>query len=284
VATILKHKEIFDSGCSFHFANSSFKTNDKFAFHSHDFYEFTVVEKGILRQIINGEKKDLGVNSVCLIKPADVHSVSVTPESKEVRIFNLAVTVEMFEKAVAFLCIDAGDIGFSTKLPPDKHIDLMSKLEALKVNYQLHNRRYLEIYVKELVVNMLVLLLKQNDAKPGLVPAWLKHACEQMQKSENYIQGLRQFVHLSGKSQEHLTRSIKKYYGITPTVFINQQRLKHAASMLSATNESVTEIMYASGFENVSHFLRLFKKQYNLTPSRYRQKNKNIYNPGRQVQ
>jgi len=281
---ILRHEEIFESGYSFHFANSSFKKGEKFVFHSHDFYEFTIVEKGILRQIINGEKKDLGVNTLCLIKPADVHSVSASPESKEVSIFNLAVTAELFEKAVDFLCIDPErDIEFSIELPPDKQIGFMAKPEALKVNYQWQDGKSLEIYVKEMIISMLVLLLKGNNTTSMLEPSWLKYACDQMQKPENYFHGLPRFVQLSGKSQEHLTRSIKKYYGITPTAFINQQRLKHAASLLSATNKPVTEIMYASGFENVSHFLKLFKKQYNLTPRRYRQKIRNIYNPARQV-
>ena len=47
-------------------------------------------------------------------------------------------------------------------------------------------------------------------------------------------------------------------------------RLERAEFLLSSTEFSITEISMQSGFNNVSFFIRSFKKAYGLTPLQYR--------------
>jgi transcriptional regulator GlxA family with amidase domain len=50
-------------------------------------------------------------------------------------------------------------------------------------------------------------------------------------------------------------------------------RLKHARMLLLKTDESINEIAYKSGFETPSHFIRCFKKHFELPPQQFRQQN-----------
>ncbi len=277
---VLKYKDIFLKDYSFHFANSIFTSTKKYALHTHDFYEFTIVEEGILRQIVNGERVDMDKYSLCLIKPTDVHAVSSSPKSKSVRIFNVAITSELFNKIILFLGFEhKNNIGFESQIPMDKWGSIYSKIKRINKTYHSKDHQFLEIYIKELIVDLLVFLLNLPDPEEPNIPLWLKSTCQEMQEPKNYLIGLQRFIELSDRSQEHLNRSMKKYYRITPTVFINQHRLQFAASLLSSSEKPIIEIIYDSGFENISHFSRLFKKYYNLTPRQYRYKNKKIYNP-----
>jgi len=276
---ILKHHNIFLKNYAFHFANSTFTHTKKFAFHTHDFYEFTIVEDGILRQLINGKKIELEQYSVCLIQPNDLHAVYCSPKSKNVRVFNIAITSELFNKTRSFLGMEQlQNISFLSHISMDKWSSIYAQLKRIDKDYHTGKSKFLEIYIKELIVDLLVILFKKPVQKDQNIPAWLKNAYHEMKEPKKFLKGLPHFIYLADRSQEHLNRSMKKYYGITPTVYINQLRLQFAAFQLSSSEKPITAIIYDSGFENISHFSRLFKKYYDLTPRQYRSKNKIIYN------
>jgi AraC-like DNA-binding protein len=51
--------------------------------------------------------------------------------------------------------------------------------------------------------------------------------------------------------------------------FIFAIRLKRAAQLLRESGMSVTEIAYNVGFKDPSHFSKLFKKQFGVSPKSY---------------
>lgn len=72
-------------------------------------------------------------------------------------------------------------------------------------------------------------------------------------------------------SVRQLQRIIKEELKSTPTNFIHIVRLEKAAAMLKNKEGNVTEIAFAVGFSDSSHFSRLFKRYYGVTPSQYGQ-------------
>ncbi|TPN82407.1 helix-turn-helix domain-containing protein [Aquimarina algicola] len=65
-------------------------------------------------------------------------------------------------------------------------------------------------------------------------------------------------------------RYFKKITGKTFTQFVNEYRLVHAAKLLHEKQTSITDICFESGFNNFSHFNKLFKQFTGKTPSMYR--------------
>ncbi len=65
-------------------------------------------------------------------------------------------------------------------------------------------------------------------------------------------------------------RYFKKITGKTFTRFVNEYRLAHAAKLLHEKQISITEVCYESGFNNFSHFNKLFKSFTGKSPSTYR--------------
>nr|WP_321408445.1 response regulator [uncultured Carboxylicivirga sp.] len=67
-------------------------------------------------------------------------------------------------------------------------------------------------------------------------------------------------------------RYFKNVSTLSPSDFIKDFRLKHAAKLLLTTKLSVQEVIYKTGFSNKSYFYREFNKKFNMTPKEYRQK------------
>ena len=73
-----------------------------------------------------------------------------------------------------------------------------------------------------------------------------------------------------GMNTRALYRRFKKISPLTPSDFIKDYRMMHAARLLVTTNLSVQEIIYQVGISNKSYFYREFSVKYGVTPGEYR--------------
>jgi len=67
-------------------------------------------------------------------------------------------------------------------------------------------------------------------------------------------------------------RYLKKWTGKTFTQFVNEFRVAHACRLLGDEHRSITEVSFASGFNNLSHFNKQFRKISGTTPREFRKK------------
>ncbi len=75
---------------------------------------------------------------------------------------------------------------------------------------------------------------------------------------------------IAGMTEVSLSRFFKLRTGKTFVDTLNEVRLGHASRMLIDTTESISEIAYKCGFNNISNFNRIFKKKKDSTPKEYR--------------
>ena len=52
--------------------------------------------------------------------------------------------------------------------------------------------------------------------------------------------------------------------------YLNRQRIEQACFQLAATDDSITEVAYKCGFNDLSYFIRTFRKYKGVTPGRYK--------------
>lgn len=72
-----------------------------------------------------------------------------------------------------------------------------------------------------------------------------------------------------GFSKYHFTRIFKQHTGYTFHEYLNYKRIQIAQALL-ATNMSITDIAFQTGFNNLTTFCRCFKKYVNASPTEYR--------------
>jgi len=78
---------------------------------------------------------------------------------------------------------------------------------------------------------------------------------------------------LARKTNRSLTsfkKEFRRIFTIPPHKWFIRQRLMHARLLLISTSLSVSEIGVECTFPNTSHFIKLFKKEYAMTPAAYR--------------
>ncbi|NHA03430.1 helix-turn-helix transcriptional regulator [Mucilaginibacter sp. HC2] len=100
------------------------------------------------------------------------------------------------------------------------------------------------------------------------VPTDLREVVEQHYATQVRIQDL---AYLSGRSLSSFKRDFQQVYNLPPATWIREKRLNKAKEMLETTGMTVSEICYSLGFENVSHFSRIFKQYHGKIPTSLRQ-------------
>ncbi|WP_223670527.1 helix-turn-helix domain-containing protein [Kangiella shandongensis] len=91
----------------------------------------------------------------------------------------------------------------------------------------------------------------------------------------NYLGNLKvsDYAALTGRSLSTFTREFKRLYGTSPNKWLIQKRLEKSSELLEKTSMSVTEVAMEVGYENVSHFIKAYKRLFDTTPKRYKSEN-----------
>lgn len=88
---------------------------------------------------------------------------------------------------------------------------------------------------------------------------------------------IRQMAELLNLSTEHFCRFFKEMIGMSAIDYINNYRIKSASEMMLKTDMSLLEISLECGFNNLSYFIKQFKRINRVTPAQYRKENNKNY-------
>ena len=70
-------------------------------------------------------------------------------------------------------------------------------------------------------------------------------------------------------SRQYIMRLFQKYLATTVTHYIQQLKLAHAQELLRYSTFRVNEVAEMLGFDNAYYFCRLFKRQFQMTPTEF---------------
>lgn len=144
------------------------------------------------------------------------------------------------------------------------------------VNEFRHQRNYYDVLLNSLLTNLFIQLLRRHE-KDVLVPNPAGHKDE-----KNIIFILRYLTahcdtvtltklsRFFNYSERQMARILKEYTGRNFTVLVQNIKLSKSCELLKNPQISILEIIDTVGYSNSSHFYRLFKKQYQITPTKYR--------------
>lgn len=90
--------------------------------------------------------------------------------------------------------------------------------------------------------------------------------------AENHSEKLRlaTAARLCDLSPFQFSRNFKNEHGVTFRDFVVRVRIQHAAELMKYSSASVTEAAFVVGFNDLSYFARMFRRQLGVSPSHYR--------------
>lgn len=260
------------TGCMYRYVLSD---TEYFRPHYHDYCEVFVVLDGCAKHLVNGTVLRLSSRDMVFIRPSDTHDY-VSQDGAPFSMLNITFTWDTLEEMFCFL----GD-GFPSamlleaKLPPTVRLTngefsaLQSRMTAISA-ISLTDTAPLKTALRVLLFDIFTKYFSDYTTDSRAVPAWLDALCAEMRRSGGFVEGSEKLFALTDKSREHVCRSMKKYMGITVTEFINDLRLSYICNMLCNSNHSITEIIFESGFNNLSWASEQFKEKYGMTMRQFR--------------
>ncbi|MCD6262263.1 MAG: helix-turn-helix domain-containing protein [Deltaproteobacteria bacterium] len=107
---------------------------------------------------------------------------------------------------------------------------------------------------------------------PPKVPQGIRKAILYIEK--NYMEPLTldEVARESGMSKYHFSRFFKAKTGCSFSEYLNQKRVEAAKSLMQYHDMNITEVCFAVGFNDLSYFSRVFRKQEGVCPSSYRKR------------
>ncbi len=250
-------------------------TTEYFRPHFHNYYEMFFMLDGKAQHIVNGNTFSLETGDVVFIRPEDTHDY-VCIQHQPFSMLNITFTTDVADEIFKFL----GD-GFncnmllSCKFPPQNRVlDTEFKSLLQQMTYirtiDVNDYQRLKTALKIFIFNVITKYFNNRNENNIYMPEWLKELCDKMNNNDNFIEGTTRMYKLSGKSREHVARSLKKYTGLTVSEYISELRIKFIANMLINSNHSIADIVFESGFNNLSWASNIFKKKYGITMNEYR--------------
>ena len=281
IVQCLKAKNVIDPEIEAEYASIS-SVRNTYPIHRHDYFEVFLISDGSVMHCINGNKLKLDSGALVFIRPDDIHYYEQVADC-DCRFINLTFLKNTVNELFDYL----GD-GFpksqflKNDMPPVVQLPKQeSEYLRIRIN-ELHiipqsEKMLIKAKLRALLSEILCkYLLSHSFAESPDRPVWLSQLCNEMKSRDNFSCGVEKLVDISGKSHAYLCRIFKKYFAITPTIFINDLRFGYAESLLLKTDMNILDICSDIGIENLGYFYKEFKKRFRYPPASYRKVHKAI--------
>lgn len=242
----------------------------------HDFYEFYLALSDGIRHEVNDTLQVLNRGDLVFIRKQDLHHLTDSL-LKNQSFLNLTFSNDILEQL--FLCLSDGFHGealLDAPLPPQvrleepdiewflRHINQLNAINRSDIEQRkCHGRIFLfRIFTRFFL----------NYDHNAVLPVWLRNFDSEMRKVENFSQDLDQIVRLSGKTREHLGRSLKKHFEKPLSQYVSDLRLNYLSNSLLNTDIPVLDLYYMCGFNSPSYAYTLFKHRFGMSPTEYRKR------------
>lgn len=247
-----------------HEGASFFRTSHRAVFdyplHAHTYYELTFYAPFSGCLTVNGEKILPNRPLAILMTPSDLHRIDV-----------FAPTDAAFYK-VEFDAQNCG--GFP--LPSNAYcLDAQEDSLLIELFSALHNAPTTrQCYRQSLLHTLLCRVCEEGTPLSQTVQpkchALVAKALQYLNARFTEEISLQLLAKECNVSAQYLSGCFSREVGISYEGYLCRLRLQSATQLLLQTDWSVTEICYACGYRNLSHFLRSFAKRFGVSPKQYR--------------
>lgn len=253
--------------------------------HWHHMAEIILILKGEYEFEINLENHMLGEGDICFLNSEDLHKITGKGRGSihdvilfDPRALDFSYEDELEENVIGPFV--SREKSFPHVITPENECyeeiyELIKRL--MKQAIEKRNRWYFSC--KILLLELMEFLEQRNllvSAK-NILSAADKQKISRYKEITSYMENnyaepitLKQLADIIPCNSQYLCRFFKEITGISPIQYLIRCRIEHACAFLKETTNSVLEISLDCGFDNVSYFIRQFKKIKGCTPNEYR--------------
>ena len=131
---------------------------------------------------------------------------------------------------------------------------------------------YERLQLQGLVWILFSYFMKHSTEKASVKDDRVMLVAEYIQHNLSRDIKLKELADMAYVTPPHLTRLFKTAFGMPPLRYIIQKKVQYAQGLLLTTDMTVRDIAREIGIDDVSYFIRVFKKTIGFTPQDYRNK------------
>jgi AraC-like DNA-binding protein len=244
-------------------------------------------ESDYLMHVVTGAKSFQTIDGVCKAKPGETLFVkkgaSIWEQHFEAEVCLLTFfipdalvrsTVREMGSSSGFKTTHVGPMKSAERVENDVGLDaFFQSMRTYFSGREKPSEPLVRLKFKELIISMIT-----SGKNPALADYFRKigerdspSVAEIMESNFRFNLSLEEYAKLCHRSLSSFKRDFQEHFQESPGKWLLQKRLDHSAAMLHNSKMNVTEIAFDSGFEDVSHFSRVFKERFDVSPLSYRQ-------------
>ena len=250
--------------------------------HEHDYYEFAITVEDGFYHMVNGEKVDVCVGDVILIRPSDVHSLHPTRSTGH-KCINVLIPIDLFDDVCDQL--SSALLDRITMMPSPVMFSIpKSSVKGLEQRYSYDKRFFSDPEAWKIdSLNKFYTLRKCTAyewigriVESGIVDGSIAYStCIQkivdlLSYPENLKLPVGTIIKKSYFSSSYISHQFKNQFGIKFEDYIAICRVKEAEKLLLNTDLSMDQISREVGWKSTSSFINKFKELYGITPAKFR--------------
>lgn len=241
--------------------------------HQHcDFYEFTLVTYGNFKNEYHGKIMDCPKNTLFFYKTGATHNLWSDYEGSVH--FSFIVHKDYFENAFQRyfpnISLESLESYVQTTLS-DYQSDYLNMLASKQRDYARYGTD--NIYVQLFLFNALSFCILSNVESEAVSPSKHQYIENLLVRFNNYTyikHSVNQIYKDYPIAQSTLITLFKERTGKTIVQYHNMKKIEYAAQLLSTYKYSVTDVCLTLQYSSMSHFGKIFKSQYGVSPQEYK--------------
>jgi AraC family transcriptional regulator, transcriptional activator of pobA len=242
--------------------------------HRHDFFYMLVLKKGMGKHEIDFTAYEVCDHSVFFMRPGQVHQLSLKAVSTGYLVAFKTDFYYSHDKVSSQLLRKASNMN-SYYPNADSFKKLLSILTDIFREYTDKEEKYQDVIKANLDILFIELARQQNrNLSKKVIPYTQERLEEFLGLLETHIadhKQVSQYADMLNLTPYQLNAITKTTLGKTCSELINEYIILESKRYLLATSNQVNQIADHLGYEDVSYFIRFFKKQTGYTPDAFRQ-------------
>lgn len=243
--------------------------------HFHHAYELIYVESGSAFVKINNREYTVKEHSIIVISNLEEHSTHVltTPYQRCFAILDTEQTDRFISSPELMSIFKNRSSDFCHIFEVKEQHETVSHIFNELLNSFSQEMTLRSEYQSALITQLLIIMYHLS----GKSSLKLKNARKEIFAVQKYIeQNFTKNLLVSEIASKfyldhcYLTHSFKQVTGYSPKEYILLNRLSYARQLLLQTDLSVLQVSEQSGFSDVNNFIRYFKREFSVTPRKYR--------------
>lgn len=245
--------------------NDNMELPHKYKSHVHDTIELFILFEGDVSYVVENNIYKLTKGDVLITKPNEVHNCVINSETVNK---HACIRIGGDNKYLTENLL-SHEYGVNNLLSPSAKEKEELIENCLKLDeYTSANEK---ILAYTCILRILDIINKNTpcDINSNVYPEDLVAALNLINDKFTSINTAQQITDMINVSRSTLCRLFKTHMRTSPKIYLETKKLAYARRLLKE-GKSVTDAAFEAGFNEYSNFIRTFKKQFGITPFKYK--------------